>query len=382
MSYRVLVLPERPVMPLSVVRKIQELVAAGATVIGPKPIRTPGLTGYPKSEQQLKNIADKVWGTKTASTQSQHSYGKGQIITGMTIRQVLEKGNIPADFALQSRTDNVLLDFIHRRTDDTEIYFVINKRSTKLHADCSFRVSDSQPELWNPATGEQRDLPQFKTHAGITSIPLEFEPYGAMFIIFRKTEDRSKKAGVLQRGAENFPVLIQRQEITGPWSVQFDLKWFYPTNELTGNHAKGLMVFEKLEDWNKRPEPAVKNFSGMAVYHKTFIMKSPAPGDRCFLDLGSVKETARVKLNGKDLGVVWCSPWHLEITGIAKPGENLLEIEVVNLWPNRLVGDKKLPVAERRTHKNMFVGWLNNDQLPSGLLGPVTIETVQQINNK
>ena len=70
-------------------------------------------------------------------------------------------------------------------------------------------------------------------------------------------------------------------------------------------------------------------------------------------------------------------PWRVEMTGAAKPGENTLEIAVVNLWPNRLVGDKKLPAAQRRTRTRMFMGGLNNDQLPSGLLGPVTLQTVQ-----
>jgi hypothetical protein len=394
-SYRVLVLPERAVLPLSVARKIQELVAAGATVIGPKPQRTPGLTGYPKSEQQLKTIADKVWGTKTDSSVLQHSYGKGRIITGMSIRQVLEKGDIPTDFGFQSQTENALLDFIHRRTDDSEIYFVINKRGTPLKAGCSFRVSGRQPELWNPATGEQRDLPQFKTQNGVTSIPLEFEPYGAFFVIFRKAEGLKEAEREREKGEGNFHVLSRIQEISGPWSVQFDPQWFYPTKELSGDQAKGLIVFDMLEDWNKRPEPAVKNFSGKAVYRKVFELKQQAgnrKGEssrsdtdsqaRLFLDLGSVKETARVALNGKDLGVVWCQPWRVEITEAAKTGENTLEIEVVNLWPNRLVGDRSLPLAERRTKTKMFVGWLNNDQLPSGLLGPVTIKAIQQISNK
>ena len=387
MSYRVLVLPDRPVVPLSVARKIQELVSAGATVIGPKPQRTPGLTGYPKSELQLKAITDKVWGTETASPLLQHPYGKGQIITGMTIREVLEKNDLPTDFAFQSKTENVLLDFIHRRTEDSEIYFVINKRGTPLKADCFFRVSGRQPELWNPVSGEQRDLPQFKTQNGVTSIPMEFEPYGALFVIFRREEGKKKETEV------NFPTKSLTQELTGAWMVQFDPQWFYPTTGLSGDQAKGLMVLDKLGDWNQHPEPAVKNFSGKAVYKKVFDLtlqgiSGKAEGSsselpkRLFLDLGIVKETARVRLNGKDLGVVWCLPWQVEITRAVKSGVNTLEIEVVNLWPNRLIGDKKLPVAERRTHKNMFVGWLNNDQLPAGLLGPVTIKAVQQINNK
>ena len=82
-----------------------------------------------------------------------------------------------------------------------------------------------------------------------------------------------------------------------------------------------------------------------------------------------MKETAKVRLNGQDLGVVWCHPWRLEITGAIRPGENKLEIEVVNLWPNRLVGDSKLPEAQRRTRTNMQA----KSVLSAGLLGPVQI---------
>jgi hypothetical protein len=375
MSYRVLVLPNRPVLPLSVVQKIQELVAAGATVIGPKPQRTPGLTDYPRSEQELSKIADMVWGTKTTSPSLIRSYGKGLVVCGSDIHDVLTKTAVPPDFAFQTKDGNALLDFIHRRSDNVDIYFVANRRSNTLQARCTFRVSGKQPELWDPVTGEQRDLPQFETKDGSTSVPLEFGSYGAMFVIFRRGTPKSD-AGK-QKTEENFPALSLMQELSGPWTVQFDPQWFYPTDSLTGYQAKGLMNFDKLDDWNKHSEPAVKNFSGKAVYKKLFIIQQKVSGEKLYLDLGAVKETARIWLNGIDLGVVWCPPWRVEITEFVKSGENALEIEVVNLWPNRLVGDKTLPLAERRTKTEMFVGWLNNDQLPSGLLGPVTVQAVQ-----
>ena len=85
-----------------------------------------------------------------------------------------------------------------------------------------------------------------------------------------------------------------------------------------------------------------------------------------------MKDLAKVWLNGKDLGLVWCHPWRVEITGAVKPGENTLEIEVVNLWPNRLVGDSKLSAKMRRTQTNFPVG-SNQPLLSSGLLGPVRV---------
>jgi hypothetical protein len=403
MSYRVLVLPERPVMPLSAARKIQELVAAGATVIGPKPQRTPGLAGYPRSEHQLKQIADKVWGAEADAPATGRSYGKGRVVCGPSIREVLAQAAVPPDFACQSQTQAALVDFIHRRTEDAEIYFVANRRGASLQADCTFRVGGPQPELWDPVTGAQRDLPQFEIKGGCTSVPLEFEPYGALFVVFRKGSPKSEvrtpkpPAGSQPRAEENFPRLTPAQELAGPWTVQFDPQWFYPTNDLGGEQARGLVSFEKLEDWNQRAEPAVKYFSGSAVYRKVFelapelrrqkseISKTnsnlrPPTADlssRLFLDLGTVKETARVRLNGKDLGVVWCPPWRVEITGAAQPGANALEIAVVNLWPNRLMGDRKLPPAQRRTRTRMFMGGLNDEQQSAGLLGPVTIQAIR-----
>jgi hypothetical protein len=74
--------------------------------------------------------------------------------------------------------------------------------------------------------------------------------------------------------------------------------------------------------------------------------------------------------------VVWCSPWRVDITGALKPGDNALEIVVANLWPNRLTGDNNLPRAQRRTRTEMFFGGPDY-QFSSGLLGPVTIQTVQ-----
>jgi len=396
MSYRVLVLPERPVLPLSVAKKIQELVDAGATVIGPKPLRTPGLTGYPQSEKDLKTIADKLWGTKTNSPVMQRAFGKGRVICGRSIREVLAQDKVPVDFAFQSAAANALVDFIHRRTTDTDIYFVANRHGVALKADCTFRASGRQPEMWDPVTGTQRELPQFEIKDGRTSIPLEFEPYGGLFVVFRKSipsfEARGQKPEI---GESNFPVFKPVQKITGPWTVQFDPKWFYPTDNLTGDPAKGLLVFDKLDDWSKRPEHQVRNFSGTAVYRKAFDLaetKNEEPrtknqelstkyAHRLFLDLGTVKETARVKLNGKDLGVLWYAPWRVEITGAVRIGENVLVISVVNLWPNRLVGDNGLSEGQRRTRTEMFFGGPDY-QFPSGLLGPVTIQTAQPTATK
>ena len=92
-----------------------------------------------------------------------------------------------------------------------------------------------------------------------------------------------------------------------------------------------------------------------------------------------MKEIAEVRLNGKKIGVLWCPPWNLDITKAIKKGENELEIDVVNLWPNRLIGDGKLPVEKRYAKTNVAVYYTkplkgpDHVLLESGLMGPVRL---------
>jgi len=371
MSYRLLVLPDNKRMPVEVVRKIRDLVKAGATVVGPKPESDPGLKNYPACDAEVKKIATEVWGACDGQQVKQQTCGKGRVFWGKPVREILLADGVSPDFACG---DDAFIDFIHRTADGTEIYFLANRKAQAATVEATFRVSGRQPELWDPVSGQRRDLPKFESKDGCTTVPLEFEPDGSMFVVFRKKlekpETRVRKA---EETAANFPKLKPLQEISGLWTVQFDPQWFYPTNGLSGDQAKGLLVFDKLEDWTQRPEPAIQYFSGTAVYRKTFGLADPStiqnPKSKIHLDLGTVKETAKVRLNGQDLGVVWCHPWRVEITGAIKPAENKLEIEVVNLWPNRLAGDGKLPAEQRRTRTNIGA----ESVLSSGLLGPLRV---------
>ena len=133
----------------------------------------------------------------------------------------------------------------------------------------------------------------------------------------------------------------------------------------------------------------MKYFSGTAVYKTAFAFAGHSKiqnlKSKIYLDLGTVSETAKVTLNGKELGVVWCAPRRVDITGAIKTGENILEIEVVNNWPNRLIGDGKLPANQRRTKTNIDkyhppkTG--EHALLPSGLLGPVQILIIRPLNS-
>jgi hypothetical protein len=263
----------------------------------------------------------------------------------------------------------------HRRTDDRDIYFISNRTDAPIKADCRFRVGQGSPQLWDPLTAEQRPLRQFERADGITTIPMEFDAFQSFFVVFGGKDDSIAKA------ERNFPELKPIQELSGAWEVAFDPKWGGPEK----------ITFDTLQDWAARPEPGIKYYSGIATYRKTLNIPQ-VPKAKTYLDLGVVHDMARVKLNGKDLGVVWCAPWRIEITAAVKVGDNLLEIELVNRWANRLIGDKQPADANVRTvacppgflgGKTIKAGrytFSTHDPynaksplVPSGLLGPVRI---------
>ena len=186
-------------------------------------------------------------------------------------------------------------DWIHRRRGEAEIYFLSNQRSRSFHGDCLFRVRGKQPEFWDAVTGVRRAAAAFTPAGGRTSVPLELPPYGSLFVVFRKpvTGDGT---GV------NFERFTTVGKLTGPWTVIFDPKWGGPPS------AK----FAELVDWTKRPEDGIRSYSGTATYRKTF--DAPKVSGRLFLDLGDLAMLAEVRLNGRNLGVVWFPPFRVDIT--------------------------------------------------------------------
>ncbi len=255
------------------------------------------------------------------------------------------------------------LRYTHRRTKDRDIYFVANRSDKSVETAASFRVTTGVPELWNPINGEIRALSQFTRASGKTEIPLRLEPYESCFIVF----PASPKAAVTSptQTSQNFPTSAVLQTLETSWEVSFD-----PT---MGAPAK--VRFETLEDWTRRPEPGLKYYSGMATYRSSFNVDAAAissAGSRLLLELGKVEVMARVRVNGTDCGVVWTAPWQVDISRAVKPGDNKLEIEVANLWPNRMIGDAAFP-NQKFTQTTYRPYKATDALLPSGLLGPVSV---------
>ena len=364
MSYRVLVLPEYTTMPIEVLSKLKALVSAGMILIGPKPEKAPGLKDYPTCDQQVKAMANELWGDCDGKTVTEHAFGKGRVVWGKTVREVLATAGVQPDFTIADAQPGAFLDWIHRSVDGTEIYFIANRCNRAEKATCTFRVQGKQPEIWDPVTGKQRDVVAFSHGDGLTTFPLTLTPHGSVFVVFTKQGSGGRVQG---SGERNQASGVRGQELTGPWTVTFDPKLGGPTTPV---------IFNDLTDWTDQSDPGIKFYSGKATYRKIFDYPEPRPLNPLFLSLGVVHNLAHVRLNGKDLGTVWCAPWHVDITQAVKPGANTLEIDIINLWPNRLIGDGKLPPEKRLTQTNIDKFYTGEHKLmPSGLLGPVTLLT-------
>ena len=137
------------------------------------------------------------------------------------------------------------------------------------------------------------------------------------------------------------------------------------------------MVFDQLTDWSSHENERIKYYSGTATYTSTFNYENKGAARDIFVDLGNVGVMASVKVNGKDIGTTWIAPYRLKATHAVQEGVNTIEVEVVNVWRNRITGDKTLPEAARTTWLNVDGITPDEELIPSGLLGPVTIQTIE-----
>ena len=438
--------------------------------------------------------------------------------------RALAQLGVQPDFVCEGSPEGSAPRHIHKRIGDKEVYFVANKDGLAHDFVCSFRVDAKRPEFWWPDTGRTETAAAFECAEGRTRVPLRLEPYGSVFVVFRKpiarfdpvvaatrdgatllpspaqksvvvvqkavyglpgdpTATRDVTAKVKERivgGDASFPVadmakgddpafmqvktlrieytangepftasatdgqqillsqpaaplaaslrggadgavVLEASEaghyqlrtaagktlaadvpapppplaLTGAWDLDFP----------SGGGAPAHVSLPKLISWSEHPDGGVKYFSGTATYRKTFDVPETALGQdrRLYLDLGRVEVMAEVTLNGHALGVLWKKPFVVDVTSAVKAGPNALEVRVVNLWINRLIGDEQLPEdSDRnpdgtlkawpqwlqdgkpsptgRTTLTSWRLWKKGDALvDSGLLGPVLLRTTRVV---
>jgi hypothetical protein len=264
---------------------------------------------------------------------------------------------VKPDFEHSMPEADTRIEFVHRKLPDGDLYFVANRRDRAEKVDVTFRVAGKTPELWIPETGRMEQA-SYSIADGRTTVPLAMDPWGSVFVVFRKPAARP---------GLTLPVATASELATldTDWTVDFQ----------AGRGAPASIHMDKLADFTASPDPGVKYFSGIATYTKT--VDSPAgwlqPGARICLDLGEVKNLAVVEVNGKDLGQVWHTPYTVDVTGALHQGRNTLVVKVTNAWVNRLIGDAQPGVKEKITFTVVHPDKATSKLQSSGLLGPVKL---------
>lgn len=361
MSYRLMVLPPLKTMRPEVLEKIAELVKEGGVILGPKPSESPSLKGYPGCDEQVRILADDLWGSSVIG--DTRPVGLGYVMTCPDLQQALDFIRVPADFNPEGKYPVV---WTHRTMPGMEVYFISNQGNGKIDFSPSFRVSGMQPQLWDAVTGKIRLLNEFREEGGRIRVPLTMEPGQSWFIVFS-----DRKSGVSDEGMNvNFPQTKTIMELGGPWTVDFLNKQIGPEKPVR---------LDKLIDLSAIEEQDIRYYSGTMIYSTEFNTEfnlGEIPDSRhIYLDLGNVNVIARVKINGREAGTVWMHPWRTEISALLKNGRNTVEIEVANLWRNRLIFDGGLPQDKRYTWTIVSEAKPGDVPPPSGLTGPVTIKT-------
>ncbi len=511
-SYAVLVAPPDETMTPRLLKRLGRLVRDGATVVGPKPVRSPGLEGYPACDAEVGRLADEVWGKGDGDAAAGHALGRGWVVRGGPLEAVFVRMGMAPDFEYRGR--GARLAYIHRALAGADIYFVSNQREAVAEVTATFRTAGRMPELWYPETGATGPAPVWDVVDGRTTVPLRLEPAESVFVVFRRPPLREEHAALVVPDAAAAPpppvairravyeaedgkgaadvtgalrkmirdgylvvraendvlggdpapyhfkrlrveyeaggaagtVVVREHEtlvapeapapagppawrveagpggsveivareaggysvrtpggkaqrvevppvpgpvgIPGPWEVRFPAGW----------NAPERIVLEKLISWPESADPGVRYFSGTAAYTASFDLAPDLvqPGIDLVLDLGKVAVMAEVSVNGRDLGVLWKAPYRVDLAGAAQAGRNLIEIRVTNLWPNRLIGDARLPedCEWDGDHLKRWPDWVREGKpspagrltfttwrhwragstlLESGLLGPVTV---------
>ncbi len=383
-------LPQNISLPL--LRKVRELVKAGATVVGPRPVCAAGLSCYPACDQEIAQIAEELWGPASATEPVDRKVGKGRVFSGISVSEVLARIGVQPDFKTVEAVPADDVPWIHRRLGDDDLYFVSNQKNQRVKVIGSFRVDGKVPEFWHADTGRVEPARSWTRKDGRTEVELDFDPRGSVFVRFTPGEQKSSP--------------VKSSEPKVPGSIPLSDGWKVRFSPDMGAPAEA--DFPKLVSWTERTEKGIRFYSGIAKYEREATIPAAMlkPGSKIVLDLGAVKNLARITINGTTFPELWKPPFTCDITTAVKPGANKIALEVANVWANRLVGDEQEPAdiswstgtkgnivvplaefpewlikgtARPSAGRRTFSTWnyIKKEQplLPSGLLGPVILSS-------
>ena len=386
-------------LSLKTIKKLGELAAKGAIIVGKKPTDVIGLTDG-SSIETFTGMTNYLWKTPCGNSFVE----KGKIDSKRTPLEALASLKISPDF---DYSDNNVdqrkapIDFIHYKKANLDFYFIRNTTDKWVTRNCYFRQQNKAPEIWDPVAGNISPITIYEQKKNQTILPLTLAPYGSYFVVFKgeNTNTRYQRISVdggrlprleytsdgiafynkgtfnLDMGKDKRQVSVDPKTIVldGSWNISFPENWGAPK---TAN-------FSELISWTESKEEGIRYFSGTATYHKTFDFKKGGESEKVYLNLGKLAEVGEVWLNDTPLGITWTQPHRFDISDLVTNGKNMLKIEVANTWSNRLTGDAV--GGEKFTQTNIVMANKNGvpwEDLPlkeSGLLGPVTLELITPI---
>ncbi|MCA9257547.1 MAG: hypothetical protein KDA61_00040, partial [Planctomycetales bacterium] len=365
--YEALALPPGDSYGLAALEQIARLVFRGARVVGTRPSAPIGHPLHWVRQRRFEELADSLWPQDVPTAGPPRP-----AVAERSVVDVLRAAGLEADFRTEGSGDGAIIDYIHRRTDDADIYFVANRRDRPEHFVASMRVRGERVELWDAVSGNIAQADRANGDGKRTNVELRLPPFGSVFVVVRA--DAASEPGDADATAQSkSPYQIEHQlqtlfTLDAPWKLELPL-------------AEGEVhdvELPTLIDWTKSSDSNLRDYSGTAVYSTSFnipnaerLSKSDA-----WIDLGELENVARVILNGKDLGVAWTRPYRVNVAPALRIGANDLTVEVTNLWPNRLSADGRLPADERSTRTNVNKFKERAVALPAGLFGPVRILTL------
>jgi alpha-L-rhamnosidase len=394
-AYRLIVLPVGRRLSVAALERLASYVQQGGSIAGQAPVGPSGNVDQ-KVAQRFSQLTRSMWDGCGAGS---HRYGKGKVFCSADGRAALRGLNVGPDFEATSGQ----LDYVHRVDGATDIYFVRNTSAHAVDAFARFRVNGRTPEIWSAVDGTIASQMYYKGDGGQTGIPLHLDPYGSVFVVFAQSagvhvtqvlKDSKEVESVEVRGDERSGFVLQHAD-AGEYRLKFsngreittrvdatkfvDLpasQWTIAFQADRGAPA-GPRPLPNFGSWTDSPDAGIRYFSGTATYRAGVDVKR-VEGERVYLRLSDVREICTVRINGKSAGTVWAMPYRLDITDSLTAGRNRVELEVTNLWPNRIIGDAQLSAARTYTKTNIRKYSANSPLLPSGLIGPVAIEIIHE----
>lgn len=336
-------------MTVATLRRLAALVEAGATVVGQAPESSPALTD---ADADFAALVAKLWSGSPVTR-----IGAGQVIASAGIDAALAKAGVSPDFQMSGASADAEVLFVHRTLSDGDLWFLNNRKAVDERVEARFRITGKQPELWHADSGRSEPV-SYRIEDGETIVPLTLGAESSVFVVFRKPA----KANALMI-KKVVPTAVAK--LDRPWQVAFQ----------AGRGAPAGITLPKLASLSDQADPGVRYFSGMATYTSSFVLpKSVKSGAPLWLNLGEVGEIAEVSVNGKRVGYAWHKPYRVDLSGAVRNGVNSVEVKVANLWVNRLIGDAQ-PGAKKVTWTSFPTYSADAALRPSGLIGPVTLET-------